>query len=137
MHTSVSPKRLSHGYRRIYADCDASACEQARAGRPQPLCNRPSEVHTSAPLGRLSHGYRRIYADCDASACEQAHVSRPHPAMHFSMLRADNRGQNVRWTFALPRPERSGDLEQGFKVSVRIKIERSMASPSTFLFLCG
>ena len=36
VHTSVSPKRLSHGFRRIYADCDASACEQARVSRPQP-----------------------------------------------------------------------------------------------------
>ena len=36
MHTSAPPGRLSHGYRRIYANCDASACEQARVRRITP-----------------------------------------------------------------------------------------------------
>ena len=54
--------------------------------------------------------YTRIVMRLPASKLASA----AHTPLCTSLsYRADNRGQNVRWTFALPRPERSGDLEQG------------------------
>ena len=57
------------------------------------------EVHTSAPPGHLSHGYRRIYAGCGA----------------------DDRAQDIRWMSVMRGPERSGDIELRFNVSIRMK----------------
>ena len=50
------------------------------------------KVHTSVSPKRLSHGYR-----------------------------ADDRAQDIRWMSVMRGPERSGDIEPRFNVSIRMK----------------
>ena len=58
--------------------------------------------------------YTRIVMRLPASKLASAAHT---PLCTSQCYRADNRAQDVLWTSALRRPERSGDLEPGFKVS--------------------
>lgn len=57
--------------------------------------------------------YTRIVMRLPASKLASA----THPLRTSLSYHADNRAQDVLWTSALRRPERSGDLGPGFKVS--------------------
>lgn len=57
--------------------------------------------------------YTRIVMRLPASKLASA----THPLRTSLSYHADNRAQDVMWTSALRRPERSGDLGPGFKVS--------------------